>query len=466
MICVLFLFLLSRGYSTFLRDKRPHIIHILVDDLGWAELGYHRHDDEGDVNTSFIDELVRTESLELDRFYTHKICSPSRCAIQTGRAPIHVNVQNVKPEVRNEKDPIGGYQGIPLNMTTIGQYMSEANYTTHFVGKYDVGMATPDHSPRARGYDSFLGYWHHANDYWSFDEEKCEFKSVRDLWIQNDTYDGPAYSLQNGDSCSQTNQNPDSETCVFEEEILGKEVRRIISSHDVSSKPMFLFWSMHLVHMPLQVPNEYLERFSQIDDSYRRKMHAMTNYVDDEIRDITLLLKERNMWNNTLLVFHSDNGGEIMAAGICGGNNYPLRGGKFSNFEGGIRVNAFVSGGYLPPSRRGMRETGLITSWDWLRTFTAVAGLKNVTDERARKAGLPAIDSLNAWPLISGENMSSPRTRIFIGDTSAEFPNGDGETLVGGVILNRNGTLWKLLVGAADKLHTVSQNVITGPRYA
>ena len=152
-------------------------------------------------------------------------------------------------------------------------------------------MATPDHSPRARGYQSFLGYWHHgtfplplhsirnlasythtihtANDYWSFNEEKCDFKSVRDLWIQNETYDGPAYSLQNGDSCSQTNQNPESETCVFEEEILGKEVRRIISTHDVSSsKPMFLFWSMHLVHMPLQVPNEYLSRFSQIDDSY------------------------------------------------------------------------------------------------------------------------------------------------------------------------------------------------------
>lgn len=270
-----------------------------------------------------------------------------------------------------------------------------------------------------------------ANDYWSFNEEKCDFKSVRDLWIQNETYDGPAYSLQNGDSCSQSNQNPESETCVFEEEILGKEVRRIISTHDVSSKPLFLFWSMHLVHMPLQVPNEYLSRFSQIDDSYRQKMHAMMNYVDDEIREITMLLKERNMWNNTLLVFHTDNGGEIMAAGTCGGNNYPLRGGKFSNFEGGIRVNAFVSGGFLPASRRGVRENGLITSWDWLRTLTAVAGLSDVKDERARKAGLPPIDSLNAWPLISGENSTSPRVSVLIGDTSAEFPNGDGETLVG-----------------------------------
>ena len=303
------LFLAECSSST----KQPHIIHVLVDDLGWAELGYHRNEDVGDVNTSFIDELVRTESLELDRFYTHKICSPSRCAIQTGRAPIHVNVQNVKPEVRNKKDPLGGYQGIPLNMTTVAEYMSNANYTTHFVGKYDVGMATPDHSPRARGYQTFMGYWHHANDYWTFDEETCDFKSVRDLWIQNDTYDGPAYALQNGASCSQSNQSPDSEVCVFEEEILGREVRKIISNHDLSSNnPLFLFWSMHLVHMPLQVPNEYLSRFSQIEDSYRQKMHAMTNYVDDEMRDVVTLLKQRGMWNDTLLVFHSDNGGEIM----------------------------------------------------------------------------------------------------------------------------------------------------------
>jgi len=62
-------------------------------------------------------------------------------------------------------------------------------------------------------------------------------------------------------------------------------------------------------------------------------------------------------------------------------------------------------------------------------------------------------------PLISGDMIKSPRTQLLIGDTSAEFPNGDGDTLVGGVITNLNGTLWKLLVGAADKLHTVSQNV-------
>lgn len=87
----------------------PHIIHILADDLGWAELGYHRSDPVGstEVQTPRIDALV-AGGLELDQHYVHTICSPSRCAIQVGRYPIHVNVQNVLPESVNPNDVEGG----------------------------------------------------------------------------------------------------------------------------------------------------------------------------------------------------------------------------------------------------------------------------------------------------------------------------------------------------------------------
>ena len=80
-------------------------------------------------------------------------------AIQTGRNPIHVNVQNVLPEVVNHKDKIGGYQGIPTNMTCIASVLRRGKfkYRTHIVGKWDVGMATEMHHPRARGYESWLG---------------------------------------------------------------------------------------------------------------------------------------------------------------------------------------------------------------------------------------------------------------------------------------------------------------------
>ena len=78
-------------------DKRPHIIHILADDLGWGELGYHNPEAGSDIKTPNIDSLVRG-GLELDRLYAEKICSPSRSSLQSGRLGIHVNVQNVFPE--------------------------------------------------------------------------------------------------------------------------------------------------------------------------------------------------------------------------------------------------------------------------------------------------------------------------------------------------------------------------------
>jgi len=108
----------------------------------------------------------------------------------SGRHPIHVNVQNVVPEVHNKNDPVGGYQGMPVNMTGMAEHLQRGGYATHFVGKYDIGMATPAHHPRARGYDSWLGYWHHSNDYWSHVEEGCKDNTQKmfDLWRYNATY--------------------------------------------------------------------------------------------------------------------------------------------------------------------------------------------------------------------------------------------------------------------------------------
>ena len=157
-------------------------------------------------------------------------------------------------------------------MTGMAVHMKAGGYRTHFVGKWDVGMATPHHTPRARGYDTFLGYWHHSNDYWSMDEGACSGAPVKDIWRQNSStlsspsaasaasasYIGaPATDLVNGASCSQTNQTPvGDERCVFEDDVLAAEVIDIITHYnvsDVSAAPLFLFWSMHLVHMPLQV---------------------------------------------------------------------------------------------------------------------------------------------------------------------------------------------------------------------
>lgn len=125
--------------ATIMKTPYPHIIHILADDYGWADIGYHRENrSDRDVQTPNLDQL-KGGGIELDRFYVYKICSPSRSAIQTGRNPIHVNVQNVPPEVTNKNDDVGGYQGIPTNMTGIAALLRKQNYKTHIVGKWDVG---------------------------------------------------------------------------------------------------------------------------------------------------------------------------------------------------------------------------------------------------------------------------------------------------------------------------------------
>merc|ERR1719401_2146942 len=153
------------------------------------------------VPTPQMDSLA-ADGVVLKRHYVHKFCSPTRSAIQSGRDPIHVNVQNAYVETHNPEDRLGGYAGIPRNMTTIATVLKRAGYRTHIVGKWDVGVATPDHLPAARGYETSLIYFEHENDCWDFKTEiKCGL--YRDLWEHDDTipYPGrPAERLRNKDA--------------------------------------------------------------------------------------------------------------------------------------------------------------------------------------------------------------------------------------------------------------------------
>eukprot|EP00606_Chrysophyceae_sp_TOSAG23-5_P000042 GSChrysophyteH2.ASY1.ANO1.1310.1 assembled CDS len=406
-------------------SRRPQVIlHILADDLGWAELGYHNEEARiaGDVVTPNIDRLA-SEGLELDRFYTEKICSPSRSSLLSGRHGIHVNQQNVYPEVHNPEDPYGGYQGIPLNMTTFAQGLQEAGYKTSLVGKWDVGMATDRHSPSARGFDTWLGYWHHSNDYWTMNQEQCNKHDVKDLWQIN---------VATGDNGPATNKINYIQ-CVYEESIFVEEVKAILRNHATSIEeetPLFLFYSMHLVHMPLEPLDAARKKFAHIHDSARRDMHAMVHTMDTYLGEIEQTLRETNLWNDTLLVFHSDNGGEIMT----------------DQFEGGIRSNAFVTGGFLPQNMRGKKTGALMSVADWYSTYLHAAGVSDadVVDTVAEEAGLPALDSANCWPVILGEQESC-RDEIAIGDT----------TLLKGT--------FKILLGPENKEYHVGQDVLTGP---
>ena len=399
----------SSHHQPLVPTKKPHIVFMMVDDWGWANVGYHRETPTRDISTPYIDSLVK-EGLQLDQHYVYNWCSPSRSAFLSGRLPIHVN--DVSCEVcYNPKDKVSGYGGIPLNMTIIAPKMKEAGYAAYQVGKWHVGMATTEHIPTGRGFNTSFGYLNAANDYYNeTDDGDCNGTPIVDLWET----DKPATSSVGTD---------------YEEALFRERLIEVITNHNPST-PLFLYYAPHIVHKPYQVPKHYLEMFDFIDNDLRRVYHAMVKYLDDVVGEMIQALEDKQMWNDVLFITSSDNGGPVTTSAAA--NNYPLKGGKHSDWQGGVRANAFVSGGYLPQQMRGKKTEGYIHIADWYATFCALAGV-DPTDERAAKANLPPIDSLNMWPLISGQNSTSPRTDIPI--SNATLISGDYKILTGDIKL-------------------------------
>jgi arylsulfatase I/J len=382
------IFLLSLLADIQAASSKPHILIVLVDDWGWANVGYHRDPPTKEVDTPNFDRW-KSEGLELDQHYTYQFCSPTRSSLLSGRLPIHVNDQNKPLNIYNPDDPVSGFAGIPRNMTAIAEKLKMGGYAAYQVGKWHAGGATPDHIPTGRGFETSFGYFNADNDYYTEIIGACNATPIVDLW---DT-DKPATGV-NGTGIDN-----------YEEALFAERVLKILNDHDTSI-PLFLYYAPHLVHQPLEVPQRYLDMFKFIDYEERQIYHAMVKYLDDVLGNITNVLKSKGMWDDLLVIVSADNGGPLGAA-----NNYPLKGGKFSDWQGGVRVNAFVSGGYLPENMRGQKTEEYIHIADWYATLCALAGV-DPTDDKAAKAKLPPIDSLNMWPLISGQNSTSPRTDI------------------------------------------------------
>lgn len=431
--------------SSFIQGKRktpspqrkPHVLLILADDYGWANFGKHRlssataedRQAQAEVQTPNMDSLVDNGIL-LERHYAYKICSPSRCSLQTGRLAVHVNTVNTGVTYWNPGDNVSGFAGIPRNMTGVAKKMKAGGYKTHMVGKWDAGMATPEHSPLGKGYDTWLGYFQHANDYW---QESMPLASTgnldvclnefRDFSFYNDTYHGPVieeiaaelgcdqsvrHSMRKPNIQPQVNatgcnlEDPDyclPDSC-YEEAMFNARALQVIKEHDLTDQdsPLFLFYAFHLLHTPLQLPNSYLEEIDKLANAsgqqqlpwtQNRRLYAgMTLYLDTMIGRVIKELQRRQdgsgtMYDNTLIVFTADNGGPVYEPGSA--NNNPLKGGKYSDWEGAVRTNAFVSGGFVPPHRRGKKFRGVMSIADWYTTLCEIAGVES-TDYEARKA--------------------------------------------------------------------------------
>jgi len=458
----------------------PHILFLLIDDWGWADASWHRPAGWEEVQTPNL-EALRETGVELDRNYVFKFCSPTRSAIQSGRNPVHVNAQNVNMSRWDPKNPLVGVAGIPVNMTGFAQRLAEAGYRHRvFAGKADFGMAYEKQTPMGRGYTDALFYFSHTNDYWSSNKGVCHAADGRRLWMRDlygtnpDGTSGPQTHLLNPERCWVQNMSsgerpvkpfPDNaEGCVYEEDLFTNFTVRHILRHDPGEGPLLAFHAAHSVHTPLEVVQDAYDRFAFIEDHSRRTYHAMVWNVDRAVGRILGALKSKGMYENALVVVSSDNGGPIYKRGLAGGNNFPLKGGKAGNWEGGIRVNGLLGGGFLPEAMRGKKLDGLVAGWDWYATLVhGVAGL-DAEDAEAEAAGLPPIDSIDQWPYLSGQTPEPPRRELPIGSTAdATDTWASRSDVVVRALIQRDPSdsskLWKLMLGQEPMA------VWTGPHF-
>eukprot|EP00037_Helgoeca_nana_P013108 m.120372 g.120372 ORF g.120372 m.120372 type:complete len:457 (-) comp21838_c0_seq6:19-1389(-) len=307
--------------------------------------------------------------------------------------------------------------GIDLRMTLISQVLKEANYATHFIGKGHIGAYSNANLPINRGFDSHFGFLGGGEDHLTQKEG-----TLFDLWRDY----APAYN----------------ETGTYSCDLYGSEVVSVVKKHD-PTVPLFVYLPMHDTHSPYECTAKWMD--PNVDQSLRQLMQCMLTCTDNVVGEVVSELKAKSMWDNTLFVWSSDNGGPQYWAA----NNYPLRGGKGTDFEGGVQTAAFVSGGLLPMSVRGTVLNEMIHVCDWYRTFGVLAGVlpSSGTIRGASGSGVPTVDGLDMWPLVSGANGTSPRTgfplsQFAIRVGNYKFVNGsvhDHETW-NGKVCNRNYT--------------------------
>eukprot|EP01084_Bolivina_argentea_P056022 102589_1 len=384
----------------------------MADDLGWGNVPWEGHNTlSGEIETPHMDALLR-EGLLLNRHYVDMGCSPTRASFQTGRLPIHVTSTNDE----GLTDPT---HGIPVHMTTIATKLKQAGYGTHLVGKWDGGFSTYSRIPTRKGYDTFYGYLSKSITYFSkLADNDCDGVELVDLWENG----APAFS-----SMSEV----DGE--LYVELGFMNRVQDLIKGYASSDEdtPFFIMYSMHLVHYPNEIPEDFLVSFDNDEsmckedndeiwpgytagDTFqcRSVLQSQVKLMDHIIGKIANTLKDNDLWRDTLIVFSSDNGGS-MEFDNTAGNNYPLRGAKGTFWEGGIRAASWVSGGFLPEERRGQIENGLMHIADWYATFCHLAGV-DANDRVAIGHGLPETDSLSMWGLLSGKQADSPRQEVVI----------------------------------------------------
>jgi arylsulfatase A-like enzyme len=372
------------GQSAFAADSpKPNIVYFLIDDLGYADCGFNGGKD---IRTPNIDKLAK-EGAVLESFYVQPVCSPTRATLLTGRYVTHTGVYTiVRP---------GAPWGLPLAERTLPQALREAGYFTAICGKWHLGEFQPDYTPTRRGFDRQYGHMFGAIDY---------FKHIRDG--KPDWYRDDQPIVEAG----------------YSTHLVAQEACRIIGEKP-ADKPLFLYVPFNGIHAPHQVPANHKAPYAALPEP-RRTIAGMLAAVDEAIGQITAALEAKGLRPSTLIIFSSDNGGPGPGRVTM---NTPLRAGKGTIYEGGIRACAFANWPGKVPAGITIKEP--LHAVDWYPTLLKLAGAPT-----AQK--LP-LDGLDLWPVLT-QGAKSPHDALLLQGT------------VPGRAAIRMGD-WKLLVNASEQ---------------
>nr|ATE50184.1 glucosinolate sulfatase 5 [Psylliodes chrysocephala] len=363
-------FMLHLLFGVGLMDtQKPNIIVIMADDMGFNDAGFHGSDE---IPTPNIDALAYNGVI-LNKHYTQALCTPSRAAFLTGKYPIHTGMQHF---VILEMEP----WGLPLNETIMPQLLKQNGYTTHAVGKWNLGFFKKEYTPTFRGFDTHYGFWQGFHDYYTHMNKASWSTEIGYDFRRNLDVDYDAKGKYS--------------TTLFTNEAV-----KLIQEHDTNN-PMFLYLAQIAPHTAneeeqLQAPDEEIAKFAHIKDPERRIYAAMVSLLDQSVGTVIAALREKRMLQNSVILFFSDNGAAEF------GSNYPFRGKKNTAWEGGNRNLAAI---WSPLIQKPQRVSNhLIHVTDWLPTFYSIAGLN--------KTQIPNIDGLDMWESIS-KDKESPRTEM------------------------------------------------------
>jgi arylsulfatase A-like enzyme len=365
----------------------PHIVFIVADDLGYNDISLHSS--PAQIPTPNIDALA-SGGVELQNYHVQSVCSPSRSSFLSGRHVIHTGIYFPFGQ--------GTVDHLRTDVTLLPQYLQRCcNYSTHAVGKYHLGQGALNQLPTGRGFDTYLGYYSGAEDHVTHDTTGAYDFNVGDAAR-------PFASVQPA-----TQYNNSWSTDVFTSTAVD-----LIRGFDAQHSSLFLYLAYQDVHWPLQAPDEWFQRFAGktgtgAGSQERQYVCAMAAFMDEGVGNVTRALKDAGMFDDTFIIFSADNGGPTNLNEGTESNNFPMRGGKNTLWEGGTRVNGIVHG-------PGLQKVDAVSSMkmhatDWLPTLVRMASGRNWTefisaDEPPYLLG----DGLDVWDaLSSGDASRSPR---------------------------------------------------------